>query len=64
MDIGQKVRVRRIRDRVSQEVAGKLGQFGTIVDLKVTDGMGIGVLVKFDDNYTTWFFDDEVETAA
>ncbi|MEB3294047.1 MAG: cytochrome b6f subunit family protein [Synechococcales bacterium] len=64
MDIGQKVRVRRIRDRVSQEVVGKLGKFGTVVDFKVTDGNGVGVLVKFDDNYTTWFFDDEVEAAA
>jgi Protein of unknown function (DUF2862) len=61
MEIGQKVRVRRLRDRVSQEIIKKLGQIGTIKDYKVVDGAGVGMLVQFDDNSGTWFFEDELE---
>jgi hypothetical protein len=61
MEIGQKVRVLRMRDRVPAEVAQKLGKVGTIKDYKMTDGSGIGVLVLFDDQAATWFFADEVE---
>ncbi|QZZ18906.1 DUF2862 domain-containing protein [Leptothermofonsia sichuanensis E412] len=61
MEVGQKVRVRRLRDRVSDEVASKLGQVGTIRDFKMTDGSGVGVFIQFDDKFSTWFFEDEVE---
>lgn len=61
MDVGQKVRVCRIRDRVSEEVAQKLGEVGTIKGYKMTDGSGIGAQVQFDDQYKTWFFEDELE---
>jgi hypothetical protein len=61
MEVGQKVRIRRLRDRVSNEVAKKLGQVGTIRDYKMTDGSGIGVMVQFDDKFSTWFFEDEIE---
>lgn len=61
MEIGQKVRVRRLRDRSSQEVIKRLGQSGVIKDFKMVDGSGVGALVKFDDSFTTWFFEDELE---
>jgi hypothetical protein len=64
MEIGQKVRVSRLRDRVSQAVVSKLGQIGTVSGFKITDGKGIGVLVQFDDQFATWFFEDEVDLAA
>lgn len=64
MEIGQKVRVRRIRDRVDQGVATKLGKFGTITGFKMTDGSGIGVIVKFEGQGSTWFFEDEIEVVA
>jgi hypothetical protein len=64
MEIGQKVRIRRLRDRVSSEVVSKLGQTGVVQDFKMTDGSGIGVLVQFDDQFSTWFFADEVEASA
>ncbi len=63
MEIGQKVRVRRLRDRVSDEVIAKLGQVGTIRDFKMTDGSGVGVMVQFDDKSSTWFFEDEIEVS-
>ena len=64
MEIGQKVRVRRLRDRTSQEVIKRLGKTGVIRDIKMVDGSGLGVVVKFDDNFTTWFFEDELESVG
>jgi hypothetical protein len=61
MQVGQKVRVCRIRDRVSGDIGAKLGQVGTIQGYKMTDGSGVGVVVEFDDKSQTWFFEDEVE---
>jgi Protein of unknown function (DUF2862) len=61
MEIGQKVKVYRLRDRVSSPIVKKLGQVGIIQGYKVTDGGGIGVVVLFDDNYSTWFFEDEIK---
>jgi len=61
MEIGQKVRVRRLRDRVPQEVIKKLGAVGVVRQFKVVDGQGVGLLVQFDDQYSTWFFEDELE---
>jgi chromosome segregation and condensation protein ScpB len=61
MEVGQKVRVLRLRDRASNEVVSKLGQVGIIRDFKMTDGSGVGVLIQFDDKFSTWFFEDEVE---
>lgn len=60
MEIGQKVKVCRLRDRVSQDIINRLGQTGMIRDYRVLDGKEIGVIVQFDDKYTTWFFEDEL----
>ncbi|HEY9634128.1 MAG TPA: DUF2862 domain-containing protein [Coleofasciculaceae cyanobacterium] len=61
MEIGQRVKVYRLRDRVSPVVVSKLGKVGTIKDFKMTDGSGVGVVVQFDDNSSTWFFEDELK---
>ncbi|MGD1913444.1 MAG: DUF2862 domain-containing protein [Rivularia sp. (in: cyanobacteria)] len=62
MEIGQVVKVVRLRDPLSSFVTSKkLGKVGTITDFKITDGMGVGAVVKFDDNSATWFFEDELE---
>ena len=61
MEIGQRVKVYRIRDRVSGSVADKLGKIGTVKEYKMTDGSGVGVVVKFDDRSATWFFEDEIK---
>ena len=63
MEIGQRVRVRRLRDRTSQEVIDHLGKYGIVKDYKVMDGNTVGLVVKFDDNFATWFFEDELEPA-
>ena len=63
MEIGQKVKVYRLRDRLSPNVVSKLGKVGTIKGYKMTDGSGVGVVVQFDDNSSTWFFEDELKPA-
>jgi hypothetical protein len=32
-----------------------------VKDFKMTDGSGVGVVVAFDDNTSSWFFEDELE---
>ena len=61
MEIGQKVKVYRLRDRVSADIVNKLGKIGTITDFKMTDGSGVGAVVKFADKTATWFFEDELK---
>lgn len=61
MEIGQKVKVFRIKDRVNGSVANKLGKVGVVKEYKMTDGSGVGVVVQFDDRSSTWFFEDEIK---
>jgi hypothetical protein len=61
MEIGQKVKVFRIKDRVNGSVASKLGKVGTVKEYKMTDGSGVGVVVQFDDLTSSWFFEDEIK---
>jgi hypothetical protein len=61
MEIGQKVKVYRLKDRVNRNVAGMLGKVGIIKEYRMTDGSGVGVVVQFDDRSSTWFFEDEIK---
>lgn len=63
MEIGQQVKVVRLRDRVSAQVSSKLGQVGIIKKYKMVDGSGVGLMVEFTDKTFIWFFDDEVKPA-
>ena len=61
LEIGQRVQVRRMRDRVAKGLASRLGDIAVIKDFKVLDGMNIGALVSVEkDDFTTWFFEDEL----
>jgi hypothetical protein len=64
MEIGQKVRFRRLRDRASQEVINHLGQIGVVQGYKMLDASNIGFVVQFADNFATWFFEDELEPTS
>ncbi|MEO0431167.1 MAG: cytochrome b6f subunit family protein [Cyanobacteria bacterium J06656_5] len=64
MDVGQKVKVVRVRDRVSDTVAKRLGQEGVVSKFKILDGKNIGVVVEFSDDFSTWFFEDELKQTA
>jgi Protein of unknown function (DUF2862) len=61
VEVGQKVRLRRLREQPPKEVVEKLGKTGVIQGYKMVDGSGVGFVVQFDDQLTTWFFEDELE---
>ena len=62
IEVGQKVKVRRLRDRIPADMVGKLkvNPVGTVDGFRMVDGSGVGVVVKFD-GFATWFFEDELE---
>jgi hypothetical protein len=63
IEIGQKVKVRRIRQRVPADIVQQLKQNpnGTVKDYKMVDGSGVGYVVQLENNKSTWFFEDELE---
>ena len=63
--IGSKVRVTRVRDRISTEMVDSLkaDSTGTVTGFRTVDGKGIGVVVQLANGATTWFFDDEITAA-
>lgn len=66
MEIGQKVKVCRLRDRIPDEIVTKIKQNseGTIAGYKMLDGSQVGFVVKFTDQFSTWFFEDEIEAVS
>lgn len=60
MEIGQKVKVSRLRDRVSNGIVDKLGKVGVVKAFRMTDGSGVGAVVEFPDKTASWFFEDEL----
>ncbi len=63
IEIGQKVKIRGIRERVPVDVVTQLKQnpYGIVKDYKMVDGSGVGFVVQLDNNLSTWFFEDELE---
>ncbi len=65
--IGSNVRVDldRVKDRIPSTLARKLSENprGKIVDYKMTDGQGIGLVLELSDGSTSWFFDEEIDRA-
>ncbi len=61
IDIGSKVRVTRVRDRISGALVELLKKdaIGTVVDFRTVDGKGIVVVVQLSDGSTCWVFEDE-----
>ncbi len=63
IEVGQRVKVRRLRDRIPANMVGKIKEnpVGTVDGFRMVDGSGVGVVVKFDLGFATWFFEDELE---
>ena len=64
MKVGQKVRIRSLKDRVDKEVSNRIGEVGIVKEPRILDGLNLGYIVKFTDNRATWFFVDELEAIA
>ena len=58
-----KVNIGQSRDRLTKEIINAINASpkGTICDFKITDGKGIGVILKFSNGKEQWFFDNEIE---
>ena len=54
IDIGSKVRVTRVRDRIPKALVEllKTDANGTVTDFRTVDGKGIGVVVELSDGST------------
>ncbi len=58
-----KINLERVRDRIPPNLVKQLSQDprGTVIDYKMTDGLGgIGVVLKLGDGSRSWFFEDEI----
>jgi len=58
-----KINIERVRDRIPSYLINQLSEDprGTVIDYKMTDGIGgIGVVIKMNDGSKHWFFEDEV----
>ena len=51
------------RDRLSKETidAINVSSLGKISDFRITDGKGIGVVIKLSNGKEQWFFEDEID---
>ena len=51
------------KDRLTKEVvdAINVSSVATISDFRITDGKGIGVILKLSNGKEQWFFEDEIE---
>ena len=62
--IGSKVKVdlNRVIDRIPSRLVELLKKDprGKVVDFKMTDATGLGVVLELSDGSTSWFFNDEV----
>jgi len=58
-----KVNLDKVRDRIPVKLLNQLSDDprGRVLDYKMTDGLGIGVVLKLSDGSTSWFFEDEVK---
>ena len=58
-----KVNLDLSKDRLTKEIIEALNysSIGRIIDFRITDGKGIGVVLKLSNGKEQWFFEDEVD---
>ena len=58
-----KVNLEMSKDRLTKETidAINLSSLGKISDFRITDGKGIGVVLKLSNGEEQWFFEDEID---
>ena len=57
------VNIKLSKDRLSKETidAINVSSIGKISDFRITDGKGIGVVLKLSNGKEQWFFEDEID---
>ena len=62
--IGSRVKIdlEKVKDRISGNLIDTLSTDprATVTDYKMTDGGGVGLVVKLADGTNKWFFEDEI----
>ena len=58
-----KVNLELSKDRLTKEIidAINVSSVGKISDFRITDGKGIGVILKLSNGKEQWFFEDEID---
>ena len=58
-----KVNLQLSKDRLTKEIidAINISSVGKISDFRITDGKGIGVVLKLSSGKEQWFFEDEID---
>ena len=58
-----KVNLELSKDRLTKEIidAINISSIGTISDFRITDGKGIGVVLRLSNGKEQWFFEDEID---
>ena len=58
-----KVNLKESKDRLNKEIIKDINtsSIATISDFRITDGKGIGVIVKFSNGKKHWFFENEID---
>ena len=54
--------ITRIEDRIPKSLKAQIENdpVGKIIDYKMTDGTGIGLIIKFKNGKESWFFEEEL----
>ena len=57
------VNIEQSKDRLSKEIINVLNvsSIGKISDFRITDGKGIGVVLRLSNGKEQWFFEDEID---
>ena len=57
------VNIELSKDRLTKEIIDALNvsSIATIIDFRITDGKGIGVVLKLSNGNKHWFFEDEID---
>ena len=58
-----RVNLKLSKDRLNREItdAINISSIGKISDLRITDGKGVGVVLKLSNGKEQWFFEEEVD---
>ena len=58
-----KINLGQSKDRLTKEIidAINISSVGKISDFRITDGKGIGVIIRLNNGKEQWFFEDEID---
>ena len=58
-----KVNLKLSKDRLNKEIIEdiNISSFGTIIGFRITDGKGIGIILKLTNGKKAWFFENEID---